>query len=329
MRKVFPPISYPFLLLERIKMEKKIYYYLDKVEAAEKGEVVYPISCEIDPSNMCQCECSFCMFAKYRKENKAFLDWDIYRQLLKDLLAVGTKSITFTGGGEPLTHPKFTAMADMALLAGFEIGLVTNGIGLNKILYPCDYKFIRVSLDAHNSETYTKIKGAVNFHAVLFNIAGAIHKEATVGLSYVVCEENKGGIKEAQTLATELGASYIQFKPAWNNGSIYKDYQIDGAETTIKTSRYLADSTLPCAIAGLVGVVGATGDVFYCCQHRGKERYKLGSLKEKSFVDIWSSRKDLVPNIEKCPTCRYMTYAKSYRNLIDNGTMFFKHKNFL
>jgi len=236
-------------------MEKKIYYYLDKVEAAERGETVFPISCEIDPSNMCQCECSFCLFAKYRKENKEFLDWDIYRQLLKDLLSVGTKSITFTGGGEPLTHPRFTTMADMALLAGFEIGLVTNGIGLNKVLHPSDYKFIRVSLDAHNSETYSKVKGAVNFHTVLLNIKNTILKKATVGLSYVVCEENKGGIKEAQKLATELGASYIQFKPAWNNGSIYKDYDISDTKTTIKTNRYLADDVLPCAIAGLVGVV--------------------------------------------------------------------------
>lgn len=310
-------------------MDRKILYYLEEMEKAQAGKTVFPVTCEIDPSNLCQCNCVFCLYAKYRKDNKVFLDWGIYRKLLKDLLKIGTKSITFTGGGEPLTHPKFSLMAELAWMAGFEIGLITNGIDLQKIEHPEDFKFVRISLDAPDSKTYLKVKGVKGFHKVLWNIKQAVCSGATVGLSYVVYAGNKDGIVEAQKLAEELGVAYIQFKPAWINGGFYKDYQVPGQNKTIKTDRFMATSYLPCHVAGLVGEVGATGDVFYCCQHRGHDEYNLGSLHKKSFSDIWKTRKSIIPDIKKCPTCRYMSYSREYERFVEGGTLFFEHKYFL
>lgn len=318
-----------FIVRKDLKMDRKIYYYLDRVEKAERGESINPITCEIDPSNMCQCDCSFCINADYRKKNKEFLDWEVYKQLLQNLIKIGVKSITFTGGGEPLTHPKFSEMADSALIAGFEIGLVTNGIGLHKIKHPEEFKFIRVSLDANDSQTYLQVKKSGEFNKVLFNIKNALLRKATVGLSYVVCKENEHGIEEAQELAKELGVAYIQVKPAWGNGGVYNGYKVKDEKSTIVTKRFIPGNSLSCSIAGLVGVVGATGDVYYCCQQRGKDEYKLGSLYDESFDSIWKRRPRWNPNIKSCPICRYMSYARVYKEFVEGGTMFFKHKNFL
>ena len=39
----------------------------------------------------------------------------------------------FTGGGEPLTHPDAKEIIEYACDCGFSVGLVTNGLLLDKI----------------------------------------------------------------------------------------------------------------------------------------------------------------------------------------------------
>ena len=109
-----------------MSMDNKIYYYLDQVERLERGEFVPPISCEIDPSNACNLNCGFCMFGDWRSSHHENLGLDMYISLIGELHQMGTKSITFTGGGEPLMNKDFNLMAKMAKSLGFQIGLVTN-----------------------------------------------------------------------------------------------------------------------------------------------------------------------------------------------------------
>lgn len=310
-------------------MDTKIYYYLDQVEKLRKGEWVPPVTCEIDPSNYCMLSCDFCMYQKYLEGDRRHLSYDVYGSLLYELDEIGTKSITFTGGGEPLMNPKINRMIEDAVKMEFEIGLVTNGVLLNNIDNLDKFKFIRVSLDASNPKMYNEVKGTDHFDRVIDNIKMTLEKNKTVGLSYVVNDRNNFDLDKAQKLADELGVAYLQFKPAWMNGKIFDDYEIPGGEKVIKTNRYVANDDLPCLIASLIGVVGADGEVYFCCQHRGESKFSLGSLYIDKFETIWKRRFDLHPNISKCPMCRYMNYAEEYRKILEKGTLFFEHRNFL
>jgi len=311
-------------------MERKIYYYLDKINKMKKGVYIPPISCEIDPSNRCMLNCKFCMYKDYRKENNVDLDFTTYRRLIFELQCSGVKSITFTGGGEPLMNPEFNEMAQAAFDRWFEVGLITNGVNLDKVKNVAKFKFIRVSLDASNKEEYNNVKGADKFDKVIDNIKWAIKRGAVVGLSYVVCEENKNGIKEAQKLADKLQVRYIQFKPAWENNKSFCFEDEKENSKSIITKRYKANNNTPCMIAGLIGIIGADKNVYFCCQHRGDKRYlNLGSLKDNSFNSLWQKRKNIIPDISRCPQCRYMNYAKTYDNLMEEKSLFFDHKHFL
>ena len=310
-------------------MDEKIFYYIDQVERLIAGEAVMPITCEIDPTNRCQLDCSYCMFKTLRTADKEDLPIGIYRHLLLDLRRIGVKSVTFTGGGEPMLHPQFEQMVDWAEQLGFEYGLITNGILLDHIERPDRFKFIRVSLDAGTHETYKKLKRANSFAKVLQNISYARNKGALVGISYVVNEINRNDIEQAQEIATKLEVAYIQFKPAWENGEPFSDYEIPGINNVIDQKRYKAIDRVPCAIAGLIGIVGADARVYYCCQYRGEQRYCLGDLRHATFPQIWERRPVLVPDIERCPNCRYMNYTRAYKNFVKNGTLFVKHKSFL
>lgn len=314
-------------------MENKIYYYLDQIKKLQNGEFVPPVSCEIDPSNQCPADCSFCMFSQYIKTSRVHMKWDVYLKLIYELKHLGTKSITFTGGGEPLMNPKFNDMAQVAHDLGFEIGLVTNGILMNELQNAELFKFIRVSLDAGTHETYQKVKGIDAFSKVVENMTAALKINKTVGISYVVGPDNNtmDELNMAQGLADNLGAAYIQFKPMYINGGIFTDYKLPtSTETTIKTPRYKTGEKLPCIIAHLVGVVTADNSVYYCCQGRGKLNYRLGSISQESFESLWRQRlKHTNIALRQCPPCRYSNYAKTVKELLKEGDYFFEHKYFL
>jgi len=311
-------------------MENKIIYYMNEILDIKKGKDVYPITCEIDPSNACNLNCSFCMYAKGLRKNRDILSWEIYRNLITELKILKVRSISFTGGGEPLMNPRFNDMVSKAYSLGFEIGLITNGTFLHKVENLDQFKFIRISLDAYDEESYYKIKGKDLFNEVINNIREAANGGKTdIGISYVVCKENANGIQEIQETLKESGIKYIQFKPAWVNGGKFELPEDINGDKTIVTDRYVAKDNLPCLIAGLIGIVGADSKVYFCCQYRLNEKFCLGSLAEDSFWDLWKKRKEIMPDTSKCPQCRYQNYAEAFLEFSKSKYTFLQHKNFL
>lgn len=312
-----------------IIMENKIVFYMNEVEILLNGDWVPPVTCEIDPSNACNLNCNFCMYSEFRSKDKSLMDMISYEVLVNELSSLGVKSITFTGGGEPLIHPKINEMAMIAYSLHFDLGLITNGILLDRIKDPSIYSFIRISLDASNEKMYKKVKGKDFFNKVVDNVHDLVLKNKTdVGLSYVVCEENVHGINEAIRLANELDVDYIQFKPAWMNGKKFPLPEMNGNKI-ITTDRYKAEDNLPCKIAGLVGIITASGEVYFCCQKRGEKDFCLGNIKDELFSDIWKRRLSFIPDVSKCPNCRYGNYAIGYKKFSGSKYKFLRHKNFL
>ena len=311
-------------------MDEKIFYYLNDIKKIQHGEYVNPVSCEIDPSNECPANCSFCMYAQYIKTSRATLKWENYLKLVYELKYLGVKSITYTGGGEPICNPRFNDMVDLAHELGFEIGLITNGILLNKVKRPEYFKFIRISLDSSDSEMYKKVKGVDYFDRVIKNISLTVKKNPMVGISYVVCPDNNYNLDVAEELAKSLDVLYIQIKPACINNQLFTDYKTPKGEKVIKTDRFKIYKKLPCDIAHLIGIVTADSGVYYCCQGRGKPNFYIGSIAHESFEAIWRRRlnhKNI--SINQCPSCRYNGYAKAIKTLVDEGNIFFQHRNFL
>jgi MoaA/NifB/PqqE/SkfB family radical SAM enzyme len=270
------------------------------------------------------------MYKTFRENERMDLDLDVYKCLFRDFRKDKLESITFTGGGEPLMNKHAVEMIEIALDQDLELGLITNGILLNIIPTHIlrSFKFIRISIDAPDAHTYKKVKGAGFFDTVLENTRLAIAKagqKVTIGWSYVVCDDNVAGISAAKKLAKEVEVAYIQFKPAWMGGKVY-EYHTDAGAAVYAEQRYIAEETMPCMVAGLIGVIGANAKVYYCCQHRGERKYEVGDLNKSDFSDIWRNRRSVIPNISECPMCRYMNYVKKFREI---PPTLIKHRSFL
>ena len=261
-----------------------------------------PVTCEIDPSDACNLDCSFCIFKEHKRRESMPLE--VYKKALGDLKDCGVGSIVLTGGGEPLVNPQINEFIEAS--SDFRLGMITNGVLLDRV--PPDllarFEFIRISLNAGTRETYKKIAGRDFFDRVVRNIGYAKEHTSQLGVSFVVVEENIDEIKLVESLEVDL----VQFKPDVNN-------PIDFSSGGIVNKREGATSPLPCQIASLVGVISGNGDVIYCCQHRYNDSFTLGNVKDEHFGEIWKKRKDLRPDQGKCPPCRYSGYAREFKEL--------------
>lgn len=290
---------------------KKVNLYRHKVEEALKQGWSAPVTCEISLCGACNLDCSFCIF-KTRRTGTS-INYDLYVKIIENLKDIGVPSITFTGNGEALLHPMLNDIIKVSRHYGMKLGLVTNGTLLDMV-YPTlikEFEFIRVSLNAASSPTYENITGMDMFDKVISNIRYAKANGARVlGISYVVVPENIHEIRWMGELAKQLGVDYAQFKTDVTNPL---DFKV--GNEFIQTTRYKATSTLPCAIASLIGVVSSVGKVYYCCQYRGDPRYELGDLNTEDFMSIWKRRKHTQPVLSECPTCRYSNYAREYEEV--------------
>ena len=308
-------------------MHRKVIPYLDKIENILEGRFEPPLSCEIDPSNKCQNNCDFCMYADYRNEHPVDLDFGVYLDLIHDLRKMGTRSITFTGGGEPMMHPQFREMVLAA--QDFELGLTTNGVYLDHLPDIINmFKFVRISLDAATSETYKAMKGTNFFERVVENAKRTVRmkRDMVLGLSYVISKGNEHEIEAAQKLADDIGVDYIQIKPAYQKYDL--ECKIPKGDKSFILKRYSSSGRLPCAIAHLVGIVGADENVYFCCQGRGREDFVVGDLARDSFLEIWKRRMKMRPSCGVM-TCRYMNYAKGYEMYGTQKHTVLRHHNFL
>lgn len=316
-----------------VKLGHKILCYLKEVDRIALGNYQMPVTFEIDASNYCQNDCGFCMFAFHLKKNRVHLPMGLYYKALHSFKRMGVKSITFTGGGESLMNPNIRKMIQLALYDNLRVGLVTNGILLHEIidLVP-RLEYVRVSLDSATRETYKKVKGKDYFVKVCNNIMEAIDQGCVMGISFVVTEDNKHEINEFHQLALHLGVDYAQIKPELKVCDM--EGQVDGikGEKFFVTERYNInkESMLQCRIAGLIGILGATGKLYYCCVHRGKESFEIGDLAKDDLRNIFDLRRTFIPPINLCNTsCRYMNYAKIYEQVRDKKYIALRHRKFL
>lgn len=320
--------------MSEVKFGHKILYFLKEVDRIMEGIYQMPVSFEIDASNYCQNDCGFCMFAFHLKKNRVHLPMSLYYKALLSFRRIGVKSITFTGGGEPLMNPNIVKMIGMALSENMRVGLVTNGLLLPDIYDIAPrLEFIRVSIDSATRDTYRKVKGRDHFNEVCDNIRGITkHGEGTVGISFVVTEDNKHEVDKFHALASDLDVEYAQIKPELKVCDMESQIKNIEGEKFFVTERYNIDqeSLIQCKIAGLVGILGATGKLYYCCVHRGKDNFVIGDLATQELHEIFYKRHSIIPSINMCSTsCRYMNYAKIYEQVVGRQYIPFRHRKFI
>ena len=91
------------------------------------NERPFPIHLEVDLTNICNHSCYFCNCADTLASDNSILKYEILIERLKEAYNMGSRGISFTGGGEPVMHPKFAEISRVCKDIGYDLGLITNG----------------------------------------------------------------------------------------------------------------------------------------------------------------------------------------------------------
>lgn len=324
----------------------KILHHLEIIDALIAGRNPFPVSCEIDPSNLCNHDCSWCYFGNSRKVNKMNLEKGVLFKVIDALSRGKTKSVTFTGGGEPLFNPATIDAISQAYVKGIRVGLVTNGGLLDKeksktIISCCD--FVRISLDAGDEQSYNRLHRprnpkVDNFETILENLRilvslrRKLKKNITIGVGFLIHRENYRKLPILAEKLKKIGIDYLQVRPIFmpHDSSLTKVWSIAGKE--IQKTLSFSDKKFyvfpinqryheiiskeknyqRCYIHNLLAIVGAEGNVYMCSLFRGNDKFSFGNLYSQSFTEIWGGRKREAVirslDITKCPPCRYNRY---------------------
>jgi MoaA/NifB/PqqE/SkfB family radical SAM enzyme len=232
---------------------------------------------------------------------------------------MGVKSIEFTGGGEPTVHPDHIEIFNSVLDSGMDLGLITNGVILKKGFEDVILKgtWCRFSLDAGNSKTYSRIREVpeMMFKKVLNNIKDLVKKKkeinsaTTLGISFIVTDQNYNEVYDAAKIASDIGANYFRIGYyRTDEGFVAGDYNkakalIEKAKSDLSREdfgvidRYTTSSKNMdgppdydfCGYQHVSTWIAADYNVYRCCVTSYDDHGLVGSLKGQSFRELWES----------------------------------------
>lgn len=108
----------------KILLDKELVWY------AQTFGKLLPIHIQILPTNRCNLNCKFCSCSN--RDKTLEMDFELAKEIIDKYKRLGTKSVTITGGGEPLLYSQFDKLIDYFAEKNIKIGLVTNGLLLHK-----------------------------------------------------------------------------------------------------------------------------------------------------------------------------------------------------
>ncbi len=261
------------------------------------GQPVYPINLEISPSGVCQATCGFCFYSagELGAHRKVFLKTERLISLLSEAEALGIKSISWTGGGDPALHPDIGEVVDWAHFIGLEQGMFTNSLAMPRF-NPHLLEWVRITMtDKPYKEACIAALRPAKTLGFAFNYAGA---------------QDDQYLRETLQLAERVGADYVQVRPALQ----FHGRTVDITPPTLEhpllsITEYKFEEAKKrhgydqCVAFHMLPFVWENGDLDVCAYMRKHEGYTLGNVYDRSLKEILDEAPYSVPVHENCQVC--------------------------
>ena len=304
------------LSLDQFDFSRKFLYHPEQIAKYVRGERPFPINIEVDLTELCNHGCTFCFSAWYREWDRSSLDTEIIKQRLKEAKELGTKSISLTGGGEPMLHKDFLEILQYSNDLGLENGLITNGSVITKKNVGAlreSLRWVRVSMAGGNREAYNLVQGKDHFDRVIDNVkmlSDSNEGHATkVGIRMLVLEDNLDSVENLARHLAGTNVSYLQVAPDeftkdggkfWRGDKtrdvfskaqeILHPIKLLGPGYSI-SQQELIDHSSTCYAHFFQSAISGNGDFMFCKNSRGDNNYVLGNINSQSLAEIWDSQK--------------------------------------
>lgn len=313
----------------------KILGFPDKIKSFQTGTITAPIYVRIKPINRCSHACHWCVYSdgslrpkdRPDKHLQAGMHGQMKEQdtmptskaleLLDDLASIGTKAVTFSGGGEPLLHKDIATIMRRTLDNNLGLSIITNGQQLShdraEVLYKASW--VRVSMDYTSSKQMVESRNVPDrFYAGVIDnlIEFAKHKSSTcdLGINFIITRSNYEGITEFALKLKSYGIENVRFSPVYVQN--FKEYHTPIAARVLEqlqdcqafcddsfsvNTTYDLDSPSKspdrpfdrCLYAQATCVVGADLNIYACHNTAYTKHGLIAGIQERKFSEAWFS----------------------------------------
>lgn len=259
----------------------------------------FPSQIIVDATEICNLECIHCPHPEFKRSSHfgaRALPIELHEKLIEEVRAAGkgrTQYIRYTSNGEPLIHPQIYDMLDHAVKnAGVFITLTTNGTILNQhrveSLLKSGLHLIDVSIDAHTSETYAKIRLKGRFETTCENVLGLIRLRNASGskthivVSFVEQPQNKHETAQFENYWKNAGADRVVVR---------RLHSAAGGVPGIAASMRQAPTNQqrrPCLYPWERVLLNPAGQLAFCPQDWVHGSI-IGDYRETSIAELWQS----------------------------------------
>lgn len=303
--------------------DKKIVWFADKLDSFRTGKIEAPIYVRIKPTNRCCHKCFFCVYhADYSGMHETMemqdqLSREKLLELLDDLRDIGTKAVTYSGGGEPLMHPDILEILEKTKENGLDLSVLTNGQLLKGEISESlrSAKWVRVSMDYSSPEEFQESRGRGKdmYDEIINNIrefAATKDYNCDLSINFIITKFNYQRIYDACLLLKSLKIDNVRFSPVWIKNEFIQYHkvlektvleQLSRARKDLQTDLFrIYDSykIVPevierkyekCFVMQTIPAIGADGNV-YCCHNKSySDDAIIGNISAKRFKHMWFS----------------------------------------
>ena len=272
--------------------------YIDLFNAIEEHPEIlhiFPRYVEIEITNNCNLNCSFCPRIKMNRKVED-MHFSLFKKIIDQLAsAYDDIIVSFTLMGEPTMHPFFVEFVDYAINSKiFNIIIETNGTLFNNELiknlssYPIDKLTILFGIDAINSATYNKLRASYDgknyFETVCNNIKNFLEYRSENRLrtfiQIIKMEDNKKELEDFYKFWEKFTGNIVIQK--------YNNY------LNLLPDREIADFTpldrVPCWHLQRDIEIFSNGSVPLCKQDINCSKL-IGNLNNETIIEIWEKLK--------------------------------------
>ncbi|GBD95692.1 MAG TPA: radical SAM protein [Nitrospirae bacterium] len=348
----------------------KLLWHLDRVTEWQDKRVIAPVYIEISPVSFCNHKCIFCGI-DFARDKGFKLEREALCKRLEEMGKAGVKSVMFAGEGEPLLHKDLPEFIRTASNAGIDVSVTTNGTLGNYDLWKetlPHLTWIRFSVDAGTAGVHARVHNVPEtfFERTVESIEQAVKVkkvqglDVTVGVQFLIIEENLNDIENALSLFSGLGVDYISLKPyslhpqmIKKKETVYTDEVIRHIDDVVDGYRknsglniifrkealkkYMTKIKMfkHCSALPFWGYISSKGDFYTCSVFIGDERFKTGNIHENNIDQIFFGQKrkqsirygeDGLVIKEECRLNCRMARINEFLEIIENKP---EHANFI
>jgi len=276
----------------------------------------------------CNLSCIHCLRDKLVSRH---LEKGLVEKVLKQIEGYGINRVGFTGG-EPLVHPEFMDIIEMAVRMGNKVAFVTNGIRLPQYVdflarpeIKDSVDRISISIDGVSEASNDKIRGKGSFKKALKGLLACESRGLPFAIKFTLNALNYKELEAITLMASKLGARQLQFSHLYptpdniRSGLLLEPGQwqsIQDEHERLKnivriplvfSSVIQLNDRLPIcmALAMMEYYVDSRGWLCLCCMLPGvsgrkageKEKDRLADLHTTSFVDAHRKLIELIKKL--------------------------------